>query len=102
MPFTPCVSRLIHFFKRVHDIVVMQRYVRNAFGGAIACVEGCVPLLVLITKTNHDEICPIDIVTRANCIDSTRLLISPKARFDGKIKSIYKSIALELREYASQ
>jgi hypothetical protein len=46
----PGYSRRVHLLKGVNDVVVVERNVGRAHGGAVAGIKGGVPLLVFVTE----------------------------------------------------
>src|SRR5690554_5643283 len=69
----------IYFLERVHDIFIMQRDVWRAHGGTVAGVEGGVPLLVLVAKTDNRQVALFNQGFGADGVHLGRLVITPRS-----------------------
>ena len=74
----PGHRRSVHFFERMNDVVAVQRNVRLSQGCTESCIKSGVPLLVLITESDHSEIALLNMGSPADRIDLCRLMIAPK------------------------
>ncbi|EET49190.1 hypothetical protein TR2A62_2134 [Thalassobium sp. R2A62] len=56
----------------------MEHNQRLAQRSGIACIKGCVPLFVFLTKTNNDDICVLDPLAGADRINLGTFAIVPE------------------------
>lgn len=77
----PGVRSGIDFFQRVDDVFTVQGDVGLGEGCAVACVEGGVPLFVLVAEAYDDQIRLLDHGAGADGVDLGRLVVTPEAIF---------------------
>ena len=58
--------RSIHFFERVDVVFAVQRNVRLTQSGTETGIESSIPLFVLITETDHNEVA---LLNMGSCAD---------------------------------
>ena len=69
----------VDFFQRVNDLFAVQRDVGLGQGCAVACIEGGVPLLVLVAEAHHHQIGLFDQRAGADGVHFGRLVVTPEA-----------------------
>ena len=74
----PGHCRAVHLFERVDDILVVQGYVRYLQSGAVAGIEGGIPLFVAVAEPDHHQIAGLDQRFGSDLVDLGRLVVPPE------------------------
>src|SRR5690606_24595846 len=65
----PSLGLGVDLLEGVDDVRVMEGHIRLAESGAVAGIEGGVPLLVLVAEAHHDHVALLDQGARADGVD---------------------------------